>query len=397
VKSRSVVVLCDVAGRVGGAESYLERILPELGNRGISITVIARCVNDTAFGIPVREVQWSEENEPPNPGAAENLARILAELAPDAVMLSSVFDEAVIRVARRAPRLVVKIYDHRLFCPNGDRRFPQFAGNCRLPMGTACAANALLHGCMNGPRLRSLSRLRARRRLKEAALAADAFVVGSTFMRAECVQNGVDPSRLIVARPPLAAEDFAPSPAPMPPVLRVLFAGRILPQKGLQSLVRAIARIPQARRPVLAVAGATTPELVTSHALAARLRVELEHLGRLDPPALRAAIDAATVVAMPSLWDEPYGLFGAEAQARGRPAVAYDVGGIREWLGAAGIAVRAGDEAALASAIEDVTARDRWMQYSARAFELARAYQPDVHLAKLTEAFFGAPPFQIVA
>jgi glycosyltransferase involved in cell wall biosynthesis len=38
------------------------------------------------------------------------------------------------------------------------------------------------------------------------------------------------------------------------------------------------------------------------------------------------------VAAMPSLWPEPFGLTGLDAASLGRPAVAFDVGGIREWL-----------------------------------------------------------------
>jgi glycosyltransferase involved in cell wall biosynthesis len=41
---------------------------------------------------------------------------------------------------------------------------------------------------------------------------------------------------------------------------------------------------------------------------------------------------SATVLAMPGTWPEPFGLVGLEAGALGVPAVAFDVGGIREWL-----------------------------------------------------------------
>ena len=66
---------------------------------------------------------------------------------------------------------------------------------------------------------------------------------------------------------------------------------------------------------------------------------------------MRAAYDAATLVAMPSLWGEPFGLVGIEAFARGRPVVAYDAGAISEWLCASsggGRVVPLGDEQALA-------------------------------------------------
>jgi glycosyltransferase involved in cell wall biosynthesis len=37
-------------------------------------------------------------------------------------------------------------------------------------------------------------------------------------------------------------------------------------------------------------------------------------------------------MAVPSLWPEPFGLVGLEAASHGVPSVAFDVGGIREWL-----------------------------------------------------------------
>ena len=44
------------------------------------------------------------------------------------------------------------------------------------------------------------------------------------------------------------------------------------------------------------------------------------------------ALAEATLLAIPSSWPEPFGLVGLEAGALGIPAVAFDVGGIREWL-----------------------------------------------------------------
>ncbi len=385
MRARSVLVLCNTAGRDGGTESYLERILPELAHTGVAVTVVARRVASGYDDLPVRQVAWSREDQEPNAEAAAHVARLVRILDPDAVLASNVFDIGVIRAARAARRFVMRVHDHRAFCPNGDRRFPQFAGNCTARMGAACVLNAFTHGCVSGPHLQTFTRLAARMRLRDALAKADAFVVSSDFMARECARNGFDAGRIVVAPPPISRDDFADPPQPMPLRRAVLFAGRIVPQKGLASLVRAIGRIPEGRRPVLDVAGDATPELSRSLLVADRAHVVVKPLGRLDPPAMRAAVDAARVVAMPSLWDEPFGLVGIEAQGRARPAAAYAVGGIPEWIGSAGIAVAPGDERALARALDRIVDETHWADYARAAWARAQLSHPAHHVEKLSE------------
>jgi len=81
-------------------------------------------------------------------------------------------------------------------------------------------------------------------------------------------------------------------------------------------------------------------------------------------------------------------MVGIEAQARGRPAVAYAVGGITEWIAGAGIAVPRGDEHALAEAIVEVLDDTRWHEYAVVARGRASAYLPSAHVAKLLEVCF---------
>lgn len=56
------------------------------------------------------------------------------------------------------------------------------------------------------------------------------------------------------------------------------------------------------------------------------------------------------LVAVPSLWQEPFGMVGIEAMASGKPVVAFNVGGVSKWLaeGVNGYAVARGDIAGFA-------------------------------------------------
>ena len=109
---------------------------------------------------------------------------------------------------------------------------------------------------------------------------------------------------------------------------------------------------------------------------------------------MRAALFArASLVAIPSLWPEPFGLVGLEAAQFGVPAVAFDVGGIGEWLtdGGNGILVPiAGGARAFGDAVASLPSSatpplgPAWRLGGATAAP-ARRFTADAHIAKLEQ------------
>jgi glycosyltransferase involved in cell wall biosynthesis len=387
---RTVMVLCDRVGDVGGAERYWETVLPVLTGRGTRVSLLAREVRANASAGGVRAIAWADETGAPSASAAREVAAELRRERPDVVVTASVFDAAVLDAVRaNAPRWLVRIHDHRAFCPTGDRVYPQFESPCSAAMGAACRGATVVRGCVHGPRPSSFRRIAQREALRERIARADGVLVSSEHMRATAVANGIARTRVAITPPPLPDAAYAATSAARPASRTLLFASRLTPRKGLRSLLGALAKLLPAERPRLVVAGEGEAEERDARAQAEHDGVAVEWRGKLSAAALREAIDGADAVAVPSLWPEPFGLVGIEAQARGRPAVAYGVGGIGDWIGGAGIAVRRGDERALAAAIRTVMSDGAWPGFSAAARTRSEAYRVDTHVERLLDIFDG--------
>jgi glycosyltransferase involved in cell wall biosynthesis len=61
-------------------------------------------------------------------------------------------------------------------------------------------------------------------------------------------------------------------------------------------------------------------------------RLTIRFPGWIDADRQATLIRDADLLVFPSLWPEPFGMAGVEAVRAGLPVVAFDVGGIREWL-----------------------------------------------------------------
>ncbi len=385
-----LLVACERVDAEGGTETYLRSLLPALVSRGYEVRVVARIVTQPeAYGVPAQAVEWSDEHDAPCAEAADAVAAIAREFRPDVAVLHNVLDAGVLEIIPGiAPRVVYHLHDHRPFCPNGDRLYPRGGQICKVAMGDlTCGWHALVNGCAYGPRARTLALIRNREAVARAVGTSDATIAFSRYLANLAQRNGIDAGRVHVVAPALGDAAFAQSPTARPQTDAVLFAGRVMPSKGARSLVRAVASIPPPERPLLRIAG-VGPDLAATLDDARSRGVRLEALGRLDAAALRRAYDDATVVAMPSLWGEPFGLAGIEAFARGRPVVAYDVGAISEWLGSGfGRLVPRGDERALGAAILALLERDAWAAASAGAFAASHSYQIAAHVERIGEIY----------
>ena len=120
---------------------------------------------------------------------------------------------------------------------------------------------------------------------------------------------------------------------------------------------------------------------------AADAGIDIEVEGWLVGDKLRQAYARAKVVAFSSMWPEPFGLVGIEAMAQGKPVVAFDCGGVRQWLDheRTGYAVPHGDIAEYARRIDQLMGDDILRaKLGARARTAARdRFSPEAYIQSL--------------
>ena len=287
-----------------------------------------------------------------------------ADLAPfDEIVVHKCTDLATLE--RFPPeRTVLYVHDHDPICPRSYAYTP-LRRNCTRASGVwPCLLCAPLCRAWRP----ALGRVLSQRRRKRDLARLRGLVVISDFMKRRLVANGIPEEKITVEKPDVGGSNvqkFESSKVPepsnlrtfepsnggttVPPDVDLLFVGQLIRGKGVQLLLRAMARM-RTRR---------TLDVVGAGNLEGRLRALAERLGLADRVRFRgfqadpqAWMRAAACVVVPSFWQEPYGLVAAEAVALGRPVVAFAIGGLPEACGGKATLVPPGDVAALAAALD---------------------------------------------
>jgi len=177
----------------------------------------------------------------------------------------------------------------------------------------------------------------AKKRIKRFTIRhIDRFLCYSQRANSSLIKEGVSPKKISLIRLGVDLTKFKSKKPKKHARVRVLFAGRAVPEKGLNDLRSAIKNL-------------NVPT-----------KVELLVAERIPYDKMPDAYNLADIFVMPSkttkTWEEQYGMVLLEAMASGLAIIAYRSGAIPELLGSAGVLVPEGDVAKLTKELERLVA-----------------------------------------
>lgn len=199
------------------------------------------------------------------------------------------------------------------------------------------------------------------------------------------------PQAVIPASPP-SEQVFSKVQAEQPDrLLKVAFVGRLVREKGVDTVLEALAH-PHRRNSMELMIVGDGPERRRLEFLAQSLGVTATFRGRLDASAAHAAMVQGHVVVVPSRsvprWTEQWGRSAVEAMMTGRPVLVSDSGELPGLVGSAAGVFPEGDSHALGHRLDAFLADPALVtEWGEAAFERSLAFRPGV-LAEQLVAFW---------
>jgi glycosyltransferase involved in cell wall biosynthesis len=374
-----ILLINDYATPTGGAELLTLALRDGFRKRGYDARVFASSARASAgesfadfecFGTTSR---FRTLLQAANPWAFRQLRRVLDDFQPDIVhvrMFLTQLSPLILPLLKDVPSLYHVVW-YRPICPLGTKMLPDGSA-CQMPAGAVCYRNRCLP-------LRDYAPLMLQMKLwRRWRNAFNVIVANSEAVRRRLMAEGIGPAEVVWNGVPI------PSPRPSLHATPIAaFAGRLVPEKGVDVLLRAFARvvmhIPEAR--LLLIGDGPEHDRLKELTTNLRLSSCVSLLGHVPHPDIERVCSGVWVHVVPSRWAEPFGRVAIEAMMRGTAVIASNSGGLTEIVedGKTGLLVPAGDVQALAAAL-------RHLLYNRQLAEQMGKAGRELALARFSEA-----------
>lgn len=348
--------------RIGGVETYLNTIIPELFRAG----------HELAFWCEFDEPADREQiNLPPGSPAwcvselgSKRALASLREWEPDLIYTHKLQNPKLEAETLRIAPSVFFAHDYYGTCISGAKTFKfPVVKPCNRRFGGQCLLHYFPHRCGGWNPITMLKLYHLQSQRLKLLHRYNAIVTHSNHMLAELIKHDLSPQsaynfpyyvQQANANPPSSGQSHQPEALPLPLLdlsavkapartngkmhYRLLFSGRMEFLKGghvfLNALPRVAASLDKPLHVTFAGDGRTRASWEQQAVVLQQQHPELkiDFIGWVDRSQMDLLLNSCDLQVVPSLWPEPFGLVGPEAGLRGVPAAAFAVGGVPDWL-----------------------------------------------------------------
>jgi glycosyltransferase involved in cell wall biosynthesis len=322
----------------GGIASYIRRVSEAQQEAGHKVYFLSKYPSQGLNG----------EEQPIITKTDDNLYRQAGQLGLDVLHLHTSVD-----VVPPAPLPTLRtLHIHKPYCPSGGKFLKRWS--------RPCDRSYSIQGCLWGHLVDHCGSIRPgklyenfhRTETELKTLQQIPVVTVSHFLREQMISTGYDP-RLIQVLYLFAPELSNEAPPLIEGIPRFAFLGRVVPQKGLIWLLKAVQRVSVPIHLDIAGEGYQLPALKR---LAEKLQItdRITFHGWVNEHRINELIKSSRALVFPSVWHEPGGTVAFEAMANSRAIIMSKVGGMPEVVldGQNGLLVEPNDVQQLAAGIE---------------------------------------------
>lgn len=322
-------------GRYGGAEENILVTAKKLKEKYHSHFLYSEsCVDGELLFQDVFEKKFNVPFEDDEKNA-EQTVQILKETSPDLIFVHNCDSVAMMNTFLESGIPVVRMnHDHEVYCLRGNKYFPLLGLRCPFKGSMCCLFPGLAflkRNAKDGRLCWNNIDYSYRRRRLALDQKCDLIITNSHYMKKELAHQGYDPKRIEVVHPPTRIDIDLQFRSNFSNHNIILFVGQVIRGKGLDVLLKALTYIEHPYRLVVLGKGNDLPYC---RKLAQKLGIssKVDFEGWVPAEEMDHYYRQATLGVVPSVWLEPFGAVGVEMMQHGLPVVAFDTGGISDWL-----------------------------------------------------------------
>jgi glycosyltransferase involved in cell wall biosynthesis len=342
-------------GAFGGAEANVLATATELKERGHTVGILHG--PHTGKG----EAAWLDAFRHRFPfqngsGSATGLAAC-EHFKPDVIYVHKMSDMRVLEELLDSNTPIIRmVHDHDIYCMRS-YKYNYFTRHiCERPLSPFCMVPCGAFIARDHAGTLPLKWVSYTAKLQELELnrKCHRLIVATQFMKDELLRNRFDSDRIEV-HPPVPPRGNSSWESSFSERNYIIYAGQIIRGKGVDVLLESLAQV---RVPFTCFIFGEGSHRKYCEKLSCKLGLakRVFFKGYVSPDEIAIFYRECSVVAVSSVWPEPFGAVGLEAMRFGLPVVAFDAGGIREWLtnGRNGFLVPWMDRVAFAARVEEL-------------------------------------------